>query len=47
MWPDFLQFLAFFFLTVAALKVGSAWLVNRNPGSSLGNGLAWFVPGLA
>ena len=45
--PEFLQFLAFFLLTVGLLKIGSTWLTHRNPGSAIGNGLAWFVPGLA
>ena len=47
MWPEFLQFLAFFLLTVAALKVGATFLIHRNPGSVIGNGLGWFVPGIA
>ena len=47
MFPEFVQFLAFFLITVAFLKITSAYLINRNPGSSLGNGLGWFVPGLA
>lgn len=47
MLPEFLQFVAFFLLTVGLLKIGSAWLIARNPGSALGNGLGWFVPGIA
>lgn len=47
MFPDWLQFLAFFFVTVGLLKIGATWLTHRDPGSSLGNGLAWFVPGIA
>lgn len=46
-WPEFVQFLAFFLLTVAALKVGATFLIHRNPGSVIGNGLGWFVPGIA
>ena len=44
MWPEFLQFLAFFLLAVGLLKIAAAFLVHRDPGSALGNGLAWFVP---
>lgn len=47
MWPEFLQFLFFFLLTVALLKVGATWLTHNNPGSALGNGIGWFVPGIA
>lgn len=44
--PDYLQFLSFFVLTVAFLKIGGAWLLHHGH-STLGNGLGWFVPGLA
>ena len=47
MLPDFLQFLAFFLIAVAVLKIGSGYLIHRDPGSALGNGLGWFVPGIA
>ena len=47
MWPEFIQFLAFFLLTVGLLKIAATYLTHQNPGSALGNGLAWFVPGLA
>ena len=47
MWPEFFQFLAFFLLTVGLLKIGSTWLIHRNPSSALGSGLGWFVPGIA
>lgn len=47
MWPEFIQFLAFFLIAVAVLKIVGAWLLHNNPGSTIGNGLAWFVPGLA
>ena len=46
-WPEFLQWLAFYFLTVGLLKVGSAYFIHRNPSSAVGNGLGWFVPGIA
>ena len=44
MWPEYLQFLAFFLLTVGLLKVGAAYITGKNPSSAFGNGLAWFVP---
>lgn len=47
MWPEWVQFAAFFLITVAALKILAAWMLHKNPGSAIGNGLAWFVPGLA
>jgi len=47
MWPEFLQFLAFYLLTVGLLKIGSTYFLHRDPGSTLGNGLGWFVPGIA
>ena len=47
MWPEFVQFLAFFLITVGLLKIGATYLTHNNPGSALGNGLAWFVPGIA
>ena len=43
MWPEYLQFLAFFLLTVGLLKIASAYLIDRNNGSAAGNGLAWFL----
>lgn len=46
-WPEFFQFIAFFLLTVGLLKIGATWLIHRNPSSSVGNGLGWFVPGIA
>jgi hypothetical protein len=46
-WPEFFQFLAFYLLTVGLLKIGSTFLLNKNPASSVGNGLGWFVPGIA
>lgn len=45
--PDFLQFLAFFLITVGLLKIGATWLLHADPGGALGNGLGWFVPGIA
>lgn len=42
MWPEYLQFLAFYLLTVALIKIGAAYFSNRNPSSAVGNGLAWF-----
>jgi len=47
MLPEFAQFLAFFFITVALLKIGAGYITHKSPGSAIGNGLAWFVPGLA
>lgn len=47
MWPEFVQWLTFFFLAVGGLKVGATFLLHRDPGSRLGNGLGWFVPGIA
>ncbi len=47
MWPEFFQFLAFFFVTVGMLKIGATWLIHKNASSALGNGLGWFVPGIA
>ena len=47
MWPEFWQFLAFYAITVALLKISSAYLIHRNPSSAIGNGLGWFVPGIA
>lgn len=44
MWPEFLQFAAFFLLTVALLKITAAWLADKSPGSPLASGLAWFIP---
>jgi hypothetical protein len=46
-WPEFFQFLAFYLITVGLLKIGSTFLLNKNPASSVGNGLGWFVPGIA
>lgn len=47
MLPEFFQFTAFFLILVAALKIGATWLTHKNPGGAIGNGLAWFVPGIA
>ncbi len=47
MMPEFVQFLAFFLITVALLKIGATYLTHRNPSSTVGSGLAWFVPGIA
>ncbi len=47
LWPEFLQYVAFFLLTVGLLKVGASFFIHRDPGSKLGNGLGWFVPGIA
>lgn len=44
MLPDYLQFLAFYLITVALLKIIAAALSNSSPGSALGAGLAWFIP---
>lgn len=44
MWPEFMQFVAFFLLTVALLKIAAAKLAHSNPGSALASGLAWFIP---
>jgi hypothetical protein len=44
--PDFLQFTAFFLLAVALLKIGSSYALHHGH-STLGNGLGWFVPGIA
>ncbi len=46
-WPEFFQFLAFFLITVGLLKIGATFLIHRNAGSALGNGIGWFVPGVA
>jgi hypothetical protein len=46
-WPEFLQFMAFFLITVGLLKIGATWLIHKNPASAIGNGLGWFVPGIA
>ena len=43
MMPEFGQFLAFFLITVALLKIGASF-ANRNGGNAIGNGLSWFVP---
>lgn len=47
MWPEFVQFLAFYLLTVGLLKIGSTFFLHRDPGSAIGAGLGWFVPGIA
>jgi len=47
MLPEYAQYVAFFLITVALLKIGATYLTHNNPGSALGNGLAWFVPGIA
>jgi hypothetical protein len=47
MLPEFFQFLAFYMITVGLLKIGATYLTHQNPGGAIGNGLAWFVPGLA
>lgn len=44
MWPEFLQFAAFFLIMVALLKISAAYIADRNPGSALASGLAWFIP---
>ncbi len=46
-WPEFFQFVAFFLLTVGLLKIGATFLIHKNPSSAVGNGLGWFVPGIA
>jgi hypothetical protein len=45
--PEFIQFGAFFLGWVALLKLISSYLLHRNASSSLGNGIGWFVPGIA
>jgi len=47
MWPEFIQFLAFFLITVGLLKIAATYLTHNSPNSAIGNGLAWFVPGIA
>lgn len=47
MMPEYWQFLAFYLITVAALKIGATYFTHRNPSGALGTGLAWFVPGIA
>ena len=47
MLPEFTQFVAFFLLTVALLKIIATYITHNSPGSAIGNGLAWFVPGIA
>jgi hypothetical protein len=42
MLPEYLQFLAFYLITVALLKIGASFFTHRNPGSAIGNGLGWF-----
>jgi len=37
MWPEFVQFLVFFLVTVGLLKVGATWLQHRNANSAIGN----------
>lgn len=44
MWPEYLQFAAFFLLTVALLKIAASYFSDRSPGSALASGLAWFIP---
>lgn len=41
-WPEYLQFLAFYLLTVALIKIAAAYFLDRNASSAVGNGLAWF-----
>ena len=38
---------AWYLFVVGLLKIVGAWLLNRDAGSAIGNGIAWFVPGLA
>jgi hypothetical protein len=45
LFAEFLQFLAFYLLTVAFLKIAGSWATTKWP--SLANGVGWFVPGLA
>ena len=45
--PEFLENVAWFLIVVAALKIVGSFLLSRDQGSALGNGIAWFVPGLA
>lgn len=45
--PEYVQFVAFYLITVALIKIGSTALTHRNPSSTVGNGLAWFGPGIA
>lgn len=47
MFPELLQFLAFYLLVTAFLKIGGSWLQHNYPGSALAHGTGWFVPGLA
>lgn len=44
MMPEYVQFLAFFLITVGLLKIGSSYFTHRDPSSVIGNGLAWFIP---
>ena len=46
-WAEGFWFLAYYLAIVAALKIGATYLIHRNPSSSIGNGLGWFVPGIA
>ena len=41
--PEYFQWLAFYVVTVALLKIGASF-ANRNGGNAIGNGLSWFVP---
>lgn len=43
MMPEYVQFLAFYVITVALFKIGASF-ANRNGGNAVGNGLSWFVP---
>lgn len=45
--PDFLQFLAFYLIATAFLKILGSFLIHRDAGSALGRGVGWFVPGIA
>lgn len=43
MLPDYIQFLSFFLISVALLKIAASFLAHNFPGSALADGLAWFV----
>lgn len=43
MLPDYIQFLSFFLISVALLKIAASLLAHHFPGSALADGLAWFV----
>ena len=44
---EFAHSTAHFLIIVAFLKIVATYLIHRNASSSIGNGLGWFVPGVA